>query len=445
MLSNRLLLISYYFPPIGGVGVARALSLAKYLPDQGFDVQVLTAGNAYAVGKDEGLLRQVPPSVRIHRVATFDLPFGLRKRLKNSFSSTGKELAKPNNGFIATMRRGLVQFAKDRMSPDPQVVWVGRAAAYAKRLIETDQIGTVLITTPPYSCLMIGEALKQSFPQLKLVMEFRDEWLTYYFDTLGFNRSDYARQKAIEIERRAVEASDLIVAVTNNAKYEIEKRYPNQPANKFAVVTNGFDSSSVPVCRNQVAANERTVITYLGTMYKPTDPTPVVAAIKRLPEAIRSRLKLRVIGHVEEPSFREALESLGATVELLPFMPQQQAFESARSTDYLMVIFHDTINVPGKLYDYLGMRKPVLAVTDPTSEVWSLMRRTNAGWCADWNDVDAITAMIASAHERKPRLREEYQPNDAVIETYDRPNLAASYASLMKGLREEKTLAATAP
>src|SRR5579864_1547916 len=85
----NVLLITFSFPPAGGVGVLRALSLAKYLPENDVRVDVLTARNAPSVGKDLTLLAQVPDSVTVHRAWTLDLPFAIRKRLKKAVSGAG--------------------------------------------------------------------------------------------------------------------------------------------------------------------------------------------------------------------------------------------------------------------------------------------------------------------------------------------------------------------
>ena len=87
----NVLLITFSFPPAGGVGVLRALSLAKYLPENGIRVDVLAARNAPAVGKDSALLRQVPESVTVHRTWTLDLPFWLRKAVKKVVSGRRRE------------------------------------------------------------------------------------------------------------------------------------------------------------------------------------------------------------------------------------------------------------------------------------------------------------------------------------------------------------------
>src|SRR3954447_26131775 len=79
--NRRILLISYLFPPVGGIGVQRALSLAKYLPQCGFDVHVLKATNAGGPVYDPDLIRQIPTSVKVHEAFTPEIPFHFRQKL----------------------------------------------------------------------------------------------------------------------------------------------------------------------------------------------------------------------------------------------------------------------------------------------------------------------------------------------------------------------------
>src|SRR3982750_804414 len=92
---KRILLISYLFPPIGGVGVQRALNFAKHLPDQGFDVHVLTAKNASAATRDEALVRQIPTEVKVHSAFTPEMPFEFRQKLWRWFSRPSAGPATP--------------------------------------------------------------------------------------------------------------------------------------------------------------------------------------------------------------------------------------------------------------------------------------------------------------------------------------------------------------
>jgi hypothetical protein len=59
MTPLKVLLVSYSFPPAGGVGVLRAASLARYLPGEGIRLDVLTASKPSAVGADPSLLLEI--------------------------------------------------------------------------------------------------------------------------------------------------------------------------------------------------------------------------------------------------------------------------------------------------------------------------------------------------------------------------------------------------
>jgi hypothetical protein len=87
MTPLRVLLVTYSFPPAGGVGVLRAASLARYLPPEGIRLDVLTTRNASAVGTDSKLLQDIPSAVTIHRTTTLDLPFGVKKWIKTLIST----------------------------------------------------------------------------------------------------------------------------------------------------------------------------------------------------------------------------------------------------------------------------------------------------------------------------------------------------------------------
>ncbi len=107
-----------------------------------------------------------------------------------------------------------------------------------------------------------------------------------------------------------------------------------------------------------LASNDGVVtLTYIGTVYGSTDPGTFVAAVLGLPEAVRSRLKVRFIGHIETPAYRETLESLGETIELRGFVPQAEALRAIGDTTYLLLITHDRINVAGEAIRLSGRRQ----------------------------------------------------------------------------------------
>jgi glycosyltransferase involved in cell wall biosynthesis len=439
----NVLLITYSFPPAGGVGVLRALSLAKYLPENGVRVDVLTARNAPAVGKDNSLLQQVPVSVTVHRSWTLDLPFGLRKALKKAISGGGgaKSHAGPDAAAAVPGRPNpLKKLVGNLLLPDPQVGWLPFATPAAKRIIRRRKIDLVLITVPPFSSVRLVSRLRRSFPALPILVDFRDEWLTTTINLVSFNNNQRARDIAYQAEAEAVRDATAVVAVTEAARLELRGRYPEQPEDKFFCVPNGFDATpltSVKVAAAQVT-QEKVVLTYIGSVYGSTDPRTFIAAVKELPPAVRERLRIRFIGHIETAAYREALTSLGETIELKGFVPQAEALRAIEDTTYLLLITHDRINVAAKLYDYLGGGKPIVGAVHRDGDVRRLLEETRTGWWADVDDVDAIKRVLIEAVERQPRLGEAFQPDLERIASYHRRPLARRYAELLRKMAGEQ-------
>src|SRR6185312_23768 len=105
--NEKILLISYLFPPVGGIGVQRALSLAKYLPRSGFEVHVLKATNAGGPVYDPDLARQIPEGVQVHEAFTPEIPFALRQRVWARLTAgQGKPSAASAVEIPAQARRG---------------------------------------------------------------------------------------------------------------------------------------------------------------------------------------------------------------------------------------------------------------------------------------------------------------------------------------------------
>jgi len=65
MLRKRVLIITYYWPPSGGIGVHRCLKFAKYLRDFGWEPVVFTAKDAQYPVFDESNFKHVPENLEV--------------------------------------------------------------------------------------------------------------------------------------------------------------------------------------------------------------------------------------------------------------------------------------------------------------------------------------------------------------------------------------------
>ena len=437
MTALNVLLVTYSFPPAGGVGVLRAASLARYLPAEGIRLDVLTTRNASAVGTDSALLKELSGEVTIHRTITLDLPFGLKKWLKRRITRSGN----PSGG--ATPVAGKPNFLKralqDVLLPDPQVTWLPVLARAARRVVRTRNIDLVLITVPPFSSVLLVDKLRRKFPHLPIVVDFRDEWLSTTIDLVSFSRSDRAMTVAREAEASAVTNATAVVAVTEAARREIRSRYPMELETKFQFIPNGFDATRLS--RTGPAApsppDARLVATYIGSIYGSTEPSTLVQALQSLPPEVKARFKLRFIGRIEEPRFRDTLLQLGDMVELCGFLPQQEALAAVNEADYALLITHDPLNVSAKFYDYIGAGKPILATVHPDGEVRRLLEDLRAGWWAGSRDVEGIRQLFLDAAERGHAVLHEFHPDTGKIAQYERKALAQRYARLLHSIAQQ--------
>jgi hypothetical protein len=170
----NVLLVTYSFPPVGGTGVMRAASLARYLPAEGIRLDVLTARNASAVGSDPSLLREIPAEVAVHRTLTLDLPFGIKKWIKRLIAGSKPPSGQAVSPAASSKPHFLKRVIQDILQPDPQVTWLPVLARAARRIVRKRKIELVLITVPPFSSVLLAEKLRKEFPQLAIVVDFRD-------------------------------------------------------------------------------------------------------------------------------------------------------------------------------------------------------------------------------------------------------------------------------
>lgn len=423
------------FPPAGGIAVQRALSFARYLPEAGVDVEVLTARNPAVPVVDPGLLEKVPPQVKIHRTFTPEISFAMRQRIWRLLSGGRRkpaaQAAESKTPAAGGGGRGLAGIARSILTPDPEVVWVPFARRAAARLLRQRPFDAVMITAPPFSTLMVGPWLKRRFPQVQLISDFRDEWLNFYLNTFDFHSTPAIRRQAAVIERQVADASDLILSVTPGIVAELQQRYPHIPSSRFACIPNGYDPASFRDFTPRPHGAGKVVITHAGTVYKTSAPVAFLDALDALPDDVRRRFEIRFVGRVSD-DVKSVFDNRKADIRFLGFMPQAEALKTLEETDYLMVTLLDSHHVTGKLFEYLATAKPILAFTPLGGELDRLLEETGMGQCADPSNPADCIALLERAEAALRRAEPFSVPRPEAVRRYERPDQAAQLAALLE-------------
>ncbi len=433
---SNVLLISYLFPPAAGIGSPRALSYARYLPNHGCRVSVLTAKFATTAYNNPKLLRDVPPETAVYRAFNPEVPYAFRDRIWKRVAPArlAPELERES---ASTQRRSLLRPGKELLRnaiqkvacPDAQVGWAHFATRAAFRIVERQGIDTILLNTPPYSSMRIAVALKRRFPHVKLIADIRDDWVGYYLPLFDSAATEHKRGIAIRLERELIECADYVSAVTPAQSSQIRARYPDQPSEKFIYTPNGYDPDVFRGFQSRAHDQPGIVVTYFGSVYgNPVySPKQYLDAVDALPEEIRSRIETRFIGRVGAEA-APILSGRQSRVQQIGYMPQAQGIKYLEESDCLLLIASDPTTHAGKLFDYLATGKPILALTPPDGEIGRVIRETRTGWCVDPKDTEAITTSLLYIEGRLRNGAPAIEPNWEAIRLFSWPEIVARMA-----------------
>ncbi len=396
----RLLVITYYWPPSGGAGVQRCLKFVKHLGHFNVEPTVITVDPAQASYpvRDESLLAEVPPTVRIVHTGTTE-PFESYKRL------TGR--AVPYGGFANEGKPGPLQqvlrFVRGNLFiPDPRRGWNRHALAAVEKLLAAgEQFDAVLTSSPPHSTQLIGLELQRRHG-LRWLADLRDPWTDiYYYKDL--HHTPLASWLDARYERQVLTHADAVLVTSPETKRLFLAKNPTLPAAKFHVLPNGYDESDFRQPSQPPAACLR--ITHTGTITE-------LYHINRLLEAVAAGaaahptvpLRLRFVGQVSAQLRGQIAEAgLADITEYLDFVPHEQSVAYLMESSVLLMAIPDVPRnlgiLPGKVFEYLAAGKPILCVGPAGSDADNLLRECGAGQALPYEDAalmrQTLEALVA--------------------------------------------------
>ena len=161
---RRVLVIAYYFPPMGLSGVQRVAKFVKYLPEHGWQPTVLTIEPAGYYAYDTTLLHEVKQAgVAICRTASWD---------PTRFFRRHQTIPLPSE----PQRRRLSTVSQLLFVPDNKIGWLPHALRAGRRLLKERAFDAIFSSAPPYTAHLIAARLSRQ-SGVPLVVDFRDDWV----------------------------------------------------------------------------------------------------------------------------------------------------------------------------------------------------------------------------------------------------------------------------
>ncbi len=385
---RKVLIIAYYFPPMGLSGVQRTVKFAKYLPQYGWKPTVLTVSPRGYYAIDESLLKEMEESgVEIVRTNALDM-----NRL---FAKRGV-IRMPPEWF-----RKALQFVGDCfLFPDSKIGWKARAVRKGKELLSKGKFDLIFATAPPQTDFLIGVALKKA-TQIPLVVDYRDSWLQYpykYFPTPLHYFLHY------RLEKRVIKAADRVLVTHRRVKEDLVKRHKPLQYNEVTILSQGYDPVDLEVRpQEKLQMPLKLRLCHTGTFYGGRNPSTLFHALKNLLDRdarLRGRIEVTLVGNVRTED-QKLVKKLGLqnVVNFLGYLEHRESVTQIVSADVLWFVLDNDYQTPGKLYEYFGTRKPILAsVVDGYTK--QLIQESEAALCVPIHDVKAHEQALLSLFEQ---------------------------------------------
>ena len=422
---KRVLVITYYWPPSGGSGVQRWVKFSKYLVGEGWQCVVCTPENPDLIAVDDTLGAEIPPEVEVLRRPIVE-PYEAYRRLLGR--KKGQEVTPISSGGKSFKERLSLYVRGNMFVPDPRVWWVGPTFRFLRKYLREHPVDVIVTTGPPQSMHLIGQRLSRA-TGIPWIPDFRDPWTKmYYLKHLPLTKRTWRRLE--KMEQSVIDEASAVLTVTPL----VQEFYAAKTSTPVEMITNGFDEEDFI---GEVQPDGFFNVTHTGLFAKDGNPLvlwKVLGEMASEDAAFREKLRLRLAGKTD-PEVLRAIAEAGLTENVvnLGYCAHADAVREQKSATILILpLRHDPdyrIILPGKLFEYLASRRPMLGIGQPDGAMARVVADCAAGQVCDWEDGDGMRRFIDKAWA--DFNRGGVPPTEGDISAFTRRATARSLAVLL--------------
>lgn len=363
--KKHIVLVSYYFPGINHVASRRSYAFYKYLDANKYDVTVITAAKS---NKNNVVFVDPNKGMRIRKTTT---KFFLLNKLNAAY----------NLAFL-------------RLVTDENKGWTQSLKKTLNKLHVEKPIDVLISSFAPVSTLIAGLDFKSGNNATKWILDMRDELSSSPFISEG------RRKDLLSLEEKCLQNADALISVSKPIVDEFIKLSIDLNSTIiFSEIRNGFDFKLNE--SGLTTHNKKFKLCYMGSFYGSIKPTNLFKAIIELiKEGLleKEKIDINIWSSAKSyivPSFIEGCVQSHSSVT------EEQSVINMRNSDVLLLV-HPTNGrkgvFTGKLFEYLGSLRPVLALVDSEDVAAKMILDLNAGWVAENENIEQIKKAVLSAY-----------------------------------------------
>jgi len=472
---RRVALVAYFYPPLGGVAVARALGFVRHLPQAGWQpVVIAPEGSTYPL-RDERQVADERREVEVHRApspepghvamaarrvislarsakpaapapavseeaATSSASASSTASLPSTASATSGSVG--SAGPAARLRPWPGRIRRLVWFPDDQIGWLPFAVGAIVVAHRQSPLDAVVSSASPITAHLAAWVGSRVIG-VPWVADFRDPWVDNPLEPM----TGFARWRRATLEHAIVRGATRSTFATRGLRDTYARRYPRL-ASRFSVLPNGYertpdtDAPSADDRDATIGAARRdgpVRLVYAGSLYRPAELETFLAGVAGFTDArsdAAARLEVTFIG-TATAECRAVADRWLADPRIAPlvrfrgFVPRAEAITAVANADAALTLLGEgpgmAVFVGAKLYDYLALDKQVLAMVPP-GDARDVLAGLGWGIIAD-PEPNAVAAALGRLVDEPPPARRA-DPEGR----YDRVRVAARLGALLDEL-----------
>jgi glycosyltransferase involved in cell wall biosynthesis len=421
---HKVLVVAYYFPPMGLSGVQRTLKFVKYLKNYGWEPTVISTSEVGYFAHDQSLQKELDETgVRVIRIGGKE---------PNSFLARFGTLKLPRE-FI---RKLLNKISQTFFIPDNKISWARNAIKKTIELINGENFDLIFVTGPPFSLFYEFSKFKKHF-HIPFFFDYRDIWYESYF---AFYPTPLHKILHKKMEYKSLKAADKISVTNRIAKEKLIKTYNFLTHNDIIIISHGFDHEDFEKIPAQPKSKNRMSIMYSGIFMVYNTPKYFLKAFQELtverPD-IAKNIELHFVGFLRKENIN-LIKNLNLQEFVFDhgYLNHDESIAKIKSADILWMMVGKRKNIdsilPGKLYEYMGTAKPILACV-PEGAAKLALSEYPASFICESDNINQIKETIIKLFDLYKR-NEFPGIDEEIIAKYRRDFLTEQLAKQMNNI-----------
>ena len=393
----------------------RIVKFLKYIDYSKYDISVLTVKNSLFYAYDETLKSEIPAAVNIVKSGSLD-PFRLVNIFSNFIRPKSKKSAPSSmaNESGASIRKLSMKI----FIPDSRIFWLPFALNKLWHLHQLRSIDLLIASMPPFTAGIAGILFKK-WMGVPVILDFRDAWIDNPYTP---EMSTLVSQFNTKIESYCVLNANGLIFVNPALQEHYSTKYQPMSFTPNTCIRNGYDEEDFKQFNSKDKSNSDSpfILGIIGSVYSQGNrPLSLLKALQEMVienERLENKLKLVLMGkwtaglvkHIESFKFPRGL------VELIPYQTHVNALYKASKFDALTLSVEEDfkgskIVTPGRIYEYLRLKRPILAICPLSSDLANVVRDHRSGEVFSFNDVEGIKNQLCQWINNKSAFKDGYK------------------------------------